>query len=246
MGKVNLDPRMAQRRTRPRRRHARRQPLSAFIDHYTSLVLPDYLPMVPTLVRSPFHVLGWVYEEKVDGYRMSLPASGSSAALESTTVAGSGGLLSQWRPSSPGCSYSTARSPSTTAAPLSLHWLRESPEDDVATSALLIAFDVIYVRGLDISQRPAGAPSPAGGDPDWRRSRSRRAPASANGLKAWAQVLERGYEGMVGTDEASAYVGGRTRSWLKVKVPGWTDAEDRWCCVCTSGGLLALQRCAIE
>jgi len=34
--------------------------------------------------------------------------------------------------------------------------------------------------------------------------------------------------------EASPYVGGRTRAWLKVKVPGWTDAEDRWRRVITS------------
>jgi ATP-dependent DNA ligase len=49
-----------------------------------------------------------------------------------------------------------------------------------------------------------------------------------NDLKAWAQVLERGYEGWVGKDEASPYRGGVTRSWLKVKVPGCTDPEDRW------------------
>jgi ATP-dependent DNA ligase len=49
-----------------------------------------------------------------------------------------------------------------------------------------------------------------------------------NGLEAWAQVLERGYEGYVAKDEASPYDGGRTRAWLKVKVPGWTDPEDRW------------------
>jgi ATP-dependent DNA ligase len=29
-----------------------------------------YLPMAPALVREPFHRPGWVYEEKVDGYRM--------------------------------------------------------------------------------------------------------------------------------------------------------------------------------
>jgi hypothetical protein len=48
-----------------------------------------------------------------------------------------------------------------------------------------------------------------------------------NGLEAWAAVLERGHEGLVAKDEASLYRGGVTRSWLKVKVPGWTDAEDR-------------------
>jgi ATP-dependent DNA ligase len=49
-----------------------------------------------------------------------------------------------------------------------------------------------------------------------------------NGLEAWAAVLEHGYEGWVGKDEASPYRGGPTRSWLKVKVPGWTDTNDRW------------------
>jgi ATP-dependent DNA ligase len=49
-----------------------------------------------------------------------------------------------------------------------------------------------------------------------------------NGLEAWAMVLERSYEGWVGKDESSPYRGGITRSWLEVKVPGLTDAEDRW------------------
>ena len=47
-------------------------------------------------------------------------------------------------------------------------------------------------------------------------------------LGAWAQVIERGYEGYVAKDEASVYEPGPTRRWLKVKVPGWTLAEDRW------------------
>ena len=54
----------------------------------------------------------------------------------------------------------------------------------------------------------------------------RRLPS--NGLETWAAVLEHGYEGMVGKDEVSPYRGGVTRSWLKVKVPGWTDPEGRW------------------
>ena len=49
-----------------------------------------------------------------------------------------------------------------------------------------------------------------------------------DGLEAWGQVVERGYEGYVAKDEAGAYEGGRTRRWLKVKVPGWSVAEDRW------------------
>jgi hypothetical protein len=32
-------------------------------------MIPAYSPMIPTLVPKPFHREGWVYEEKVDGYR---------------------------------------------------------------------------------------------------------------------------------------------------------------------------------
>jgi hypothetical protein len=43
------------------------------------------------------------------------------------------------------------------------------------------------------------------------------------------QVVERGYEGLVAKDEHSAYEGGPPRQWLlKVRVPGWSVAEDRW------------------
>jgi ATP-dependent DNA ligase len=49
-----------------------------------------------------------------------------------------------------------------------------------------------------------------------------------HGRKAWAQVLERGYEGLVGKDEASPYVEGRTLSWLKVKVPKYREGERGW------------------
>ena len=49
-----------------------------------------------------------------------------------------------------------------------------------------------------------------------------------DGLEAWAQVVERGYEGLVAKDAASAYESGRTTRWLKVKQKDWTVAEDGW------------------
>ena len=33
-------------------------------------LMPQYTPMAPTRVREPFYRAGWVYEEKVDGWRM--------------------------------------------------------------------------------------------------------------------------------------------------------------------------------
>jgi ATP-dependent DNA ligase len=49
-----------------------------------------------------------------------------------------------------------------------------------------------------------------------------------SGLEAWAEVLAHDYEGLVAKDETSSYVGGATRSWLKVKQPNWTVKEDGW------------------
>jgi len=46
-------------------------------------VLTSYTPMAPTLVREPFHRDGWVYEEKVDGWRMLAYKDGSRVRLVS-------------------------------------------------------------------------------------------------------------------------------------------------------------------
>jgi ATP-dependent DNA ligase len=49
-----------------------------------------------------------------------------------------------------------------------------------------------------------------------------------DGLTAWAEVLERGYEELVAKDPASSYVGGRTLRWLKVKQPHYREGERGW------------------
>jgi len=78
-----------------------------------------------------------------------------------------------------------------------------------------LAFDCLYARGKDLRKRPLRV----------RRNvieelvdchhlvlPARR--LAYNGLEAWAQVIERGYEGLVGKDELSPYTEGRTLSWL--------------------------------
>src|SRR5437667_8719242 len=46
-------------------------------------VIREYTPMAPTLVRAPFHRPGWIYEEKVDGYRMMAYKDGARVRLVS-------------------------------------------------------------------------------------------------------------------------------------------------------------------
>ena len=49
-----------------------------------------------------------------------------------------------------------------------------------------------------------------------------------DGLKAWDQVIEWGYEGLIAKDSASPYRAGRTLAWLKVKVPNYREGERGW------------------
>jgi ATP-dependent DNA ligase len=49
-----------------------------------------------------------------------------------------------------------------------------------------------------------------------------------DGLLAWTQMIERGYEGYVAKAVTSPYEQGPTRRWLKVKQKNWTVEGDGW------------------
>jgi len=51
---------------------------------------------------------------------------------------------------------------------------------------------------------------------------------AANGLEAWQEVLERGYEGLLAKDESSPYRGGRTLSWITVRQRAYRVVERGW------------------
>jgi bifunctional non-homologous end joining protein LigD len=91
-------------------------------------------------------------------------------------------------------------------------WMREPHPDAVASPPLLMAFDLLYRDGRDLSARPLRD----------RRARLEDVVAgrelvfpmrrlAPDGLDAWTQVVERGYEGYVAKDEASTHEGGPTR-----------------------------------
>jgi bifunctional non-homologous end joining protein LigD len=46
-------------------------------------VFPKYNPMAPTLLHEPFHRAGWVFEEKVDGWRILAYKDGQRVRLVS-------------------------------------------------------------------------------------------------------------------------------------------------------------------
>src|SRR5215831_13840119 len=91
-------------------------------------------------------------------------------------------------------------------------WFRTRPADAVSTPPVYMAFDCLYLEGRDLRRLPLRE----------RRTELERVvdndhrlifPArrlAPNGLEAWKEVLERGYEGLVGKDESAPYRGGRT------------------------------------
>jgi bifunctional non-homologous end joining protein LigD len=202
---------------------------------YTVLiVLPGYTPMTPSLVRAPFHRDGWIYEEKVDGWRILAYKDDKGVRL----------ISRNGRDHTRRFHDIVAAVAKLSARKLVLdgevamydqklrsrfEWLREPDEDAIATPPVFMAFDLLLQDGRELTGRPL---------------RDRRAqmeivvagsefvlPArrlATNGFEAWAEVIENDYEGLVAKEEASLYEPGPTQRWLKVKQKGWTDAEDRW------------------
>jgi bifunctional non-homologous end joining protein LigD len=197
--------------------------------------MPAIAAMHPTQVARPFHHEGWVYEEKVDGWRLLAFKDGDQVRLVSRHA-----------------KYLTARFPGLAAAvralrPASLvldgevavyderlvsrfEWLRRSPKDAVATPPMLMAFDLLRLEARDLRQEPLRV----------RRMHLEDLLDGAaavllpvrrladHGLKAWQAAVEHGYEGLVAKDPESSYVGGRSLRWLKLKQPDYRVAERGW------------------
>jgi bifunctional non-homologous end joining protein LigD len=190
--------------------------------------------MAPTPVREPFNRDGWVYEEKVDGWRIlaykdrdrvrlvirhgrdhtrrfaDVAAAVSKLSARSLVLDGEVAIYDQQLRSR-------------------FDWLREPHRDAVATPPVLMAFDLLHQDGRELTGRPLherralleNVVEGSGFVMPVRR-------LARNGFEAWSEVIARDYEGLVAKDETSLYEAGPTRCWLMVKQKGWTDAEDRW------------------
>ena len=93
-----------------------------------------------------------------------------------------------------------------------------------------MAFDCLYVDGRDLHSLALRE----------RRAELERVlendqvvlfparPLADNELKAWQQVLDRGYEGFIAKDDSALYRGGRSLAWLKVKQRKYPIEERGW------------------
>jgi len=190
--------------------------------------------MHATQVARPFHTKGWVYEEKIDGWRIVAHKDDGAVTVMSRQGKDH---TSRFPDLAKALASLTARSfilDGEVAVYDQAHisrfeWLRARPKDGRATLPVYMVFDVLELDGKD--WRP---------EPLWKRRRVleelvarerqvlpvRR--LSSNGLKAWAQAVHKGYEGVVGKDPESPYVGGRTLKWLKVKQRDYRVEDRGW------------------
>jgi bifunctional non-homologous end joining protein LigD len=191
-------------------------------------------PCTPRSSAGPSTAPGWVYEEKVDGWRILAYKDGARVRLMSRNGVEHTRRFGDLAAAVTKLSARTAVLDGEIAAyddqlRSRFEWLRRPDPEAVASPPVFMAFDLLYRDGRDVSTRPLHD----------RRARLEDVVAGSSlvfpvrrlapdGLEAWAQVVERGYEGFVAKDEASPYVGRVTRFWLKVKQKNWTVEEDRW------------------
>ncbi len=97
-------------------------------------------------------------------------------------------------------------------------WLIDPPPEVIATPPVYVAFDCLAVNGRDLRARPLRERRRVLEDLVCGSDVFPVRRLADDGLEAWAEVQRRGLEGMVAKDDGSRYVGGPTRSWLKVKV----------------------------
>jgi bifunctional non-homologous end joining protein LigD len=176
-------------------------------------------PMLAAHAPGAFHRAGWLYEEKCDGYRIVAYKQGRTVRLLSRTGR-------DWSERFADVAKAITRMP---ARRLILdgevavfdHQLVSRIEllRDGAGPLMFMVFDCLFRDGRDLRQEPLVSRRAAleqvidGGLAHVFTARR----LAANGLAAFRQVEQRGYEGLVAKDPQSRYVSGRSSHWVKVK-----------------------------
>ncbi len=181
--------------------------------------------MLATLVDAPFHLPGWVYEEKYDGFRFLAYKEGRHVTLLTRNMKDRSGEFAEVA-----AAVATLRAPTLVLdgevvifdrqGVSRFQLLQRRMVGEGAAAPVFVVFDCLYARGRDLRSRPLAerravlerevAPSPA-------LMLARR--LGSDGFKAFAAAQRRGLEGLIAKDGASPYVAGaRSPLWRKVKV----------------------------
>jgi len=172
--------------------------------------MPDKLePMQAELADAPFNKPDWMWEPKLDGYRILAFASaelgkqGPSMILDGEIVA-----------------FDESRKPSFNALQnrFQLKTERDIATAEKSTPVVFYAFDLLHFGGVDVRNAPYAdrrrylaqclLPSPL----------VQLVHASENGVELYSAALASGFEGVIGKRKQSKYESGkRSASWVKVK-----------------------------
>lgn len=176
-------------------------------------------PMLATLVAQAFDRPGWIYEEKYDGDRVLAYKDGRGIRILSRNG-----------------KDRTDRFPEIKGAIEKLPAKTLILDGEVVVfdkkgvshfqslqegsgRPVLVVFDCLFWDGKDLRRQPLSARQVAIGQVLRRGPVLRPARRLAeNGLKAFAQAKQSGFEGLVAKDLSSPYVEARSPFWLKVKI----------------------------
>ena len=176
-------------------------------------------PMLATLIAEPFHKPGWVYEEKYDGYRLIAYKDGDWVMLLSRNDKDRTGTFAEIAAAIRKLSARSLVLDGEAVVFDRKGISRFQLLQQGGRNLRFAVFDCLYVNGRDLrkealkARRPAMEAALTGQE---KLFPSRR--LEANGLEAFEQAKKRGLEGIVAKDEASVYVEGRSKKWLKCKV----------------------------
>jgi bifunctional non-homologous end joining protein LigD len=191
--------------------------------------------MQPTLLARPFHREGWVFEEKIDGWRMLAFKEGDHVRLVSRQgrdhTKRFPDLVKSIRALAPETLILDGEVAIFDERLISrFEWMGHGKKPSgVATPPMFMAFDCLYADGVDLRSRELRARREAlVRTTEYAKLLLAARRLADDGLKAWREVQERGYEGFVAKDGSSPYSGGRTLSWLKVKQADYRVDERGW------------------
>jgi len=185
-------------------------------------MLPVITPMLATLTRAPFHEAGWVYEEKYDGDRIVIYKEGKQVRMLSRNMIDRQDRFPRIAEAIRDLRPATLILDGEVVVFDGKGVSRFQLLQQVKGEPVYAVFDCLFCDGADLRRQPLSARREA-----LERSAcfskaskflrlSRR--LASDGLEAFRIAKERGYEGLLAKDASSAYVAGRSKSWLKVKV----------------------------
>jgi bifunctional non-homologous end joining protein LigD len=201
-------------------------------------VRPAFIPpQIPSSAKAPPQGADWIHEPKWDGYRFQVVKNGRGVRLNSRSGA-------EYTDRLPGMAEAFADLP-TQAAILDgelclidagaanfyrlMREMRTNSPDEA--QLMFLAFDLLHqdgvdLRGLAMSERKRDL------DRLCQKSKVpylRQVEAFPDGAVLFDYCNRFGFEGIVSKKRSSRYSSGPSRSWVKVKCPGWKRINaERW------------------